>query len=692
MLALANVVATLCPLNGAPPAGHPPVLPLARRVAQLPSVDYNAVRKDLRLLFSDSKSTWPADYNFYGPFFVRLAWHNSGSYRNSDGRGGADGARQRFDPERSWADNTNLDKARSLLWPIKLKFGLGLSWGDLIILAGNTAIEAMGGPVLGFCGGRIDDADGSESAGLGPTAEQELTAPCPVNGTCKPPLGSTTVGLIYVNPEGPLGHPDPVGSARAVRDTFGRMAMNDSETVALIGGGHAFGKTHGACPAGAGPSPKEDPTNPWPGKCGTGRGADAWTSGFEGAWTENPTRWDNKYFQYLHEFKYEVHVGPGGHHQWRVAGGGPRAPAAAGNGTQAVMMLTSDISLTRDPENSYQSLVTKYATNLKVLEHDFAHAWYKLTTRDMGPISRCLGKDVPPAQDWQLPLPPSPPPAMMADIAAVKAELQPLLSDSNRKLLVRAAWSCGSTFRHTDYQGGCNGARLRFAPQKDFASNAGLDQVFKLLAPIKQMHDMREGSQLSWADLIVLGATTALEPKGEMAAALLSVSSLSFCAGRTDALDAGTLEQQISQSHLAPRIHGNASDTLTTLRLSSALMGLSDRELVALKQQVWRHEATREVDLSNDYYRALISGEWRPVGGGEYYAADGFKMKLLKADLLLRWDAELLAIAQQFAEDESLFVDEFGSAWTKLMNADRFGGPASNVCDVSRRSSAVEVA
>merc|ERR1719498_1215472 len=352
---------------------------------------------------TDSKQCWPADYGNYGPFFVRLAWHCSGSYRTSDGRGGCDGGRQRFEPERSWPDNTNLDKARKLLQPIKLKYP-SISWGDLFILAGTTAVQDMGGPILGFCGGRQDDDDGFWSQELGPTPEQEEYAPCPVNGKCKSPLGSTTVGLIYLNPEGPMAQPIPNASALEVRDTFGRMAMNDSETVALIGGGHAFGKTHGACPLGPGLPPKDDPLNPWPGKCGDGKLTNAYTSGIEGPWTENPTEWDNSYFTNLLDYDWSVGKGPGGKYQWHVSKGkSPRAPRADGNGYQNIQMMTSDISLISDP--IYLNIVKKYANDSKAFDNAFAHAWYKLTTRDMGPRTRCLGKNVPPAQEFQYPLP-----------------------------------------------------------------------------------------------------------------------------------------------------------------------------------------------------------------------------------------------------------------------------------------------
>jgi catalase (peroxidase I) len=343
------------------------------------SIDMQAVVDDLVKLFTSSQECWPADFGNYAPFFVRLAWHCSGSYRNTDSMGGCAGGRQRFEPERSWADNTNLDKARALLWPIKEKYGDGLSWGDLFTLAGTSAIQSMGGPILGPCFGRIDSPDGVRSLDLGPSKEQEREAPCAINGKCKKPLGSTTVGLIYLNPEGPVAqdehgdwkpNPDPALSAKDVRDSFSRMGMNDTETVALIGGGHAFGKAHGACPAGPGPSPLQNMTDPWPGACGTGKGKDTFTSGFEGPWTTNPTRWDNEFFKVLRNSTWEKHIGPGGHWQWRIKNAtGPLA---------RVMRLTSDVALLHDAK--YRKIVDHFAEDQKAFDDAFAAAWFKLVT------------------------------------------------------------------------------------------------------------------------------------------------------------------------------------------------------------------------------------------------------------------------------------------------------------------------
>lgn len=373
-----QTVNALCPgaAFGTPPENHAPAPVDEEYDLALAAIDLHAVREDLLAVFTDSQECWPADGGHYGPFFVRLAWHCSGSYRQNDGHGGCAGGRQRFEPERSWEDNTNLDKARALLWPIKEKYGAGLSWGDLFIAAGTTAIQSMGGPTLPFCAGRVDDSDGENSLLLGPTPEQEANSPCAVNGTCKEPLGSTTIGLIYLNPEGPVQQredgswtpePDPALSALDIRDTFQRMGMDDSETVALIGGGHAFGKTHGACPAGHG---DWDPSNPWPGACGTGMGADTFTSGFEGPWTTNPTQWDNEFFQHLVEHSWEKHMGPGGHWQWRIQNAtGP---------LQGLMRLTSDMGLMADTK--YREIVEAWASDSAPFDEAFASAWNKLTT------------------------------------------------------------------------------------------------------------------------------------------------------------------------------------------------------------------------------------------------------------------------------------------------------------------------
>lgn len=363
-------VAAVCP-------GMPFGTPVADR-AEIPhshqydealaALDVGAVEADLVDLMSNSQECWPADGGNYGPFFIRLAWHCSGSYRKTDGHGGCGGGRQRFEPERSWDDNTNLDKARALLWPIKEKYGDGLSWGDLFTFAGTTAIKTLGGPTKPFCFGRVDDGDGTKSLLLGPTPEQEAKVPCHEQGNCQKPLGTTTIGLIYLNPEGPMGKPDPAGSAHDVRDAFARMGMNDSQTVALIGGGHAFGKTHGACPDGPGLPPNKDVENPWPGACGTGKGADTFTSGFEGPWTTRPAQWDNEFFKVLMDNEWEKHVGPGGHWQWRTTDRhGPYS---------GVMRLTSDVSLLHDP--AYWEISKTFAEDQSKLDEAFAQAWDQL--------------------------------------------------------------------------------------------------------------------------------------------------------------------------------------------------------------------------------------------------------------------------------------------------------------------------
>ncbi|CAE8587080.1 unnamed protein product [Polarella glacialis] len=397
----ANNNNNVCPglEHGTPPSGQEAVPDAATYDAALKALDLQAVVADLQLLMTTSQECWPADFGHYGPLFVRLAWHCSGSFRSTDGRGGCGGGRQRFEPERSWADNTNLDKARGLLWPVKEKFGDGLSWGDLFTLAGTTAIKSMGGPVTEYCAGRVDDPDGSESEILGPSPEQERDAPCEIDGKCQKPLGATTLGLIYVNPEGPVAQdedgkwvpdPNPTRSAADIRDAFGRMGLSDEQTVALIGGGHAFGKAHGACPAGAGPSPAEQVSNPWPGLCGSGKGNETFTSGFEGQWTTEPTRWNNEFFVHLRNHNWEKHMGPGGHWQWRPTN------AEEGCKVAGLMRLTVDVALVHD--RKYAHIVRDFAMYPRKFDHAFDKAWFKLTT-DGGYWSKerkCIsGKQIP---------------------------------------------------------------------------------------------------------------------------------------------------------------------------------------------------------------------------------------------------------------------------------------------------------
>ncbi|CBN74802.1 Catalase is an enzyme, present in all aerobic cells, that decomposes hydrogen peroxide to molecular [Ectocarpus siliculosus] len=443
---------------------------------------YEAIQADIVSMFVDSKDFWPADFGNYGPLFIRLAWHCAGSYRASDGRGGCDGGRIRFFPEHGWADNTNLDKALTLLQPIKLKYGDAISWADLITLTGDMAISSMGGPILGFCAGRQDDDSGYDSLELGPTPEQEATAPCAVNGTCELPLGTSTVGLIYVNPGGPMGVPDPEASAPQIREVFSRMGMNDTETVALIGGGHAFGKVHGACPSGPGPDPFDAPEAPWPGTCGDpdsatfGRAENTFTSGFEGAWTEEPTVWDNSYFVDLLEYDWIQAESPAGNIQW--------IPVLKEDATETdvpdIIMLTSDVALLMDPE--YLAIVEEFAADQYALDIAFSNAWYKLVTRDMGPHSRCVGTDVPPPQEFQLPLADTP--KDLPSYSGAKEAIGRILSEESTyaPLFVTLAYQCASTFRSTDYMGGCNGARIRFPPQSEWASNAGLSTVAQMVA------------------------------------------------------------------------------------------------------------------------------------------------------------------------------------------------------------------
>ncbi|EFJ42526.1 catalase [Volvox carteri f. nagariensis] len=602
-------------------------------------LNLDAVKADLKALFLDSKDWWPADFGNYGPLMIRMAWHCAGSYRTSDGRGGCDGARQRFDPERSWADNTSLDKARKLLWPIKEKYGSALSWGDLMILAGNTAIESMGGPILGFCAGRIDDADGSASEPLGPSLDQEMVAPCSVNGECEAPLGASTMELIYVNPEGPLGNPVPELSAPQIRDIFGRMAMNDSETVALVGGGHAFGKCHGACPTGPGPSPRQQPWDPWPGTCGNGtmkgKGENTFTSGFDGPWTTQPTKWDNEYYQNLLKYDWEVYMGPGGHHQWRPVKKDPSDPEELPD----IIMLTADVALTRDP--AYLEIAPLPPP--------------PATLPDFKAVSKAIAKALRTAS-----------PALEGDLVGGKPYYGALFAN--------LAYQCACSFRQTDYTGGCNGARIRFSPQKDWPNNVAMDRVLAVLEPIKASFPT-----LTYSDLIVLAGSNALTDA--------KAKGIRFCPGRSDA-DPNEPPAPV----YPPRTMNNK---IAQLMDNGIVMGLDMREMVAIQARLrspsqqrrlgfsgsWTNDASK---LTNEYFRVLLDNDWVNVtssaGQLEMKAVGKEGIYMTPTDLAIKWDAVLSAIAQEFATDATAFYTAFASAWNKMMIADRFKGPTANEC------------
>ncbi|ORY37924.1 heme peroxidase [Rhizoclosmatium globosum] len=613
--------------------------------------DYTHLKAAIAAALVQSESFWPFDFgNFgnYGALLIRLAWHCSGSHRNADGRGGCDGARIRFVPERAWDDNTNLDKALRVLEKIKTEFDW-VSWGDLIVLAGNVAIETMGGPQVGFCAGRIDDADGSDSLLLGPTALQKHVQPCLLNGNCTTPFGATTIGLIYVNPEGPLGVPDPKLTVATIRTTFGNMGFSDRETVAIIGGGHAFGKTHGACPSGPGPSPIDDPTNPWPGTCGTGprkgKAENAFTSGFELKWTTTPTKWSNQYFQNLLNFEWEKFIGPGGHNQWR--------PTGIDN--PDIGMLTADVALIHDP--TYKKYVQEFATDLDALNKAFAAGWYKLVTRDMGPRERCTNSDAPPSQEFQNPLPASH--SNPVDVSRVSAEVKKVIATtpSLASALVHLTYQCASTFRRTDYRGGCNGARIRFPPESEYHENkaTGVSDTLRALLPIKRFF----GNRLSWSDLIVTAGSTALTLSGG--------PKVTHKYGRSDAPNG---EQSKS---FPPRDYYTSID----FRIidDADVIGLTPRESVALAA---RPRVKVNVGLnsrvSNKFFQALLSQTWvQPAGfEHEYRSKENPEWVVLDRDVAVLRNPEWKKIVEEFAEDEDAFLEALGSGWTYLVDADLF--------------------
>ena len=670
------------------------------------SLDLAVVKKEIFELMTTSQDWWPADYGHYGPLFIRMAWHSAGTYRIQDGRGGAGSGTQRFAPLNSWPDNANLDKARLLLWPIKQKYGKKLSWADLMILAGNCALESMGFNTFGFGGGREDvwepEEDiywGSETEWLGDkryTGDRQL----------ENPLAAVQMGLIYVNPEGPNGNPDPLAAARDIRETFARMAMNDEETVALIAGGHTFGKSHGAAdpakyvgrePAGA---PIEEMSMGWKNSFGTGNGENTITSGLEGAWTTTPTKWSNNYFENLFGFEWELTKSPAGAHQWKPKGdaGANSVPDAHNPAKRhAPMMLTTDLALRFDP--AYEKISRRFYENPDQFADAFARAWFKLTHRDMGPRARYLGPEVP-AEEliWQDPIP-AVTHALVdaADIAALKATL--LASGLTVSQLVSTAWAAASTFRGSDKRGGANGARIRLAPQKYWEVNnpAVLSKVLDVLEGIQKEFNSANGSkQISLADLIVLGGVAAIEKAAKDAGVEVSVP---FTPGRADASQEQTDVESFAvlepiadgfRNYVKGRTHTAAEELLVD---KAQLLTLTAPEMTALVggMRVLNTNYNGSAHgvftkspgvLSNDFFVNLLdfgttwkaADEYQQVFEGRDRMTGEVKWTGTRADLIFGSNTELRAIAEVYgcADGKVKFVHDFMAAWNKVMNLDRF--------------------
>jgi catalase-peroxidase len=669
--------------------------------AAFKTLDLNAVVQDLHGVMANSQDWWPADYGHYGPLFIRLAWHSAGTYRIHDGRGGAGNGTIRFAPLGSWPDNGNLDKARRLLWPIKQKYGAKLSWSDLIVLSGNVALESMGFKTFGFAGGRADvyapeeDIDwGAETEWLGDkryTGDRELESP----------FGAVQMGLIYVNPQGPNGKPDPLASGRDVRETFRRMAMNDEETVALVAGGHTFGKAHGAAPeAHVGPEPEAAPLEAmgfgWLSNYKSGKAGDTITSGIEGAWKPNPTKWDMGYFDVLFGYEWELEKSPAGAHQWRAKDVRPEHMVVDAHNPSVKhrpMMTTADMSLRFDP--AYEKISRRFHQNPQDFADAFAKAWFKLTHRDMGPISRYLGPLVPKeTQIWQDPVPkPDHPPLSEADIAALKSKI--LASGLSVSQLVSTAWASASSFRGTDKRGGANGARVRLAPQKNWDVNqpSELETVLATLEGI-QKEFSAAGKKVSLADVIVLGGTAAVE---KAAADGGHATKVGFAPGRTDATQTQTDVEAFAV--LEPNADGfrnylrkGVKNSPEHLLIDKAhLLTLSAPEMCVLVAGLRvlganhggaKHGVltSRPGVLTNDFFVNVLdmSVEWKPAGENLYEARDrktgAVKWTGTRVDLVIGSNSQLRAIAEVYgaADGQAKFVKDFAAAWTKVMNLDRF--------------------
>ncbi len=669
--------------------------------AEFASLDYAALKRDLTALMTDSQPWWPADFGHYGPLFIRMAWHSAGTYRTGDGRGGAGKGSQRFAPLNAWPDNVNLDKARRLLWPTKQKYGRKISWADLMILAGNVALESMGCPTFGFAGGREDiwspETDvywGQEKKWLEDkrySGDRELEAP----------LAAVQMGLIYVNPEGPNGNPDPLAAARDIRETFARMAMNDEETVALIAGGHTFGKAHGAGNPGdhVGLDPEAADLVAqgfgWHNKLGAGHGAHSISSGLEVTWTTTPTKWSNDFFDHLFNYEWELTKSPAGAHQWKPKGeSGANTVPDAHDPTKkhAPAMLTTDLALRFDP--AYEKVSRRFHANPAQFADAFARAWFKLTHRDMGPKARYLGPEVP-KEDliWQDPIP-SGPTLDAKDVAALEAQIAK--SGLSTSQLVATAWASASTFRGSDKRGGANGARIRLAPQRDWDVNepSKLAKVLAVLEKIKRDFSAA-GKQVSIADLIVLGGNVGIAQAAKAAGHDITVP---FTSGRGDATQEQT--DVASFAVLEPIVDGfrnYAKDrysvpaeellvdraqllTLTAPEMTVLLGGLRvlDINTGGTKHGVW---TTRPGQLTNDYFVNLLAmnTEWNPVAGSDIFEGKDRKTAEptwtgTRADLVFGSNAILRSLAEVYASSDARdkFVRDFVTAWTKVMNLDRF--------------------
>jgi len=670
-------------------------------------LDLKAVKKDIEKVLTTTQDWWPADYGNYGPFFIRMAWHSAGTYRIGDGRGGAGGGQQRFEPLNSWPDNANLDKARRLLWPVKSKYGKALSWADLMVLAGNVALENMGFKTYGFAGGRVDqwEADevywGSEKKWLD---DQRHTKDGKLGNS---PLAAVQMGLIYVNPQGPGGNPDPLASAKDIRDSFGRMAMNDEEIVALIAGGHTFGKAHGAASpdkcVGAAPAGAaiEEQGMGWKNTCGSGKGKDTITSGFEGAWTATPTRYSMMYLSNLFAFDWVQTKSPAGAIQWvpKNGGGAGTIPDAHDPKLKhAPIMFTTDLALKEDPE--FRKISKRFLENPKQFELAFGKAWFKLTHRDMGPRARYIGSEVPKEElIWQDPIPKVDHPLInSADVESLKKKI--LASGLSSGALVRAAWSSAASYRGTDKRGGANGARVRLAPQKDWAANnpSELAQVISKLESIQREFNKSAsgGKKVSLADLIVLGGTAAVEQAAKAGGFGVKVG---FTPGRMDTSQEQTDVQSFAV--LEPKADafrnyygdGNYLSPTEMLVERANLLGLSVPEMTALLGGLRVLEAntgaskhgvftSRPGKLSNDFFVNLLdmSTLWKKADGkpGLYEGVDRKTGKLkwtaTPVDLIFGSHSELRGIAEVYAsaDGKQKFASDFAKAWTKVMMADRF--------------------